>query len=57
MYSSELDYTGKRSEKLCKKNIILEQFNSKKEYVVFMNKIALRIKEMRDIDSYLLEKE
>ena len=55
-YSSLLDYLGKRSGKLCNKEIILGQFNNDVEqYSEFLEKNALYLKEKKEANKYLLE--
>ena len=57
MYSSELDYLGKRNGNMCKKEIILDQFNNTYEYEKFMNKVESYSKDRKNIDmqEYFLE--
>ena len=56
IYSSELDYLGKRNGKLCKKDIILGQFDgNKKKYEEFMNENALYLREKKELEKYVLE--
>ncbi len=55
MYSSELDYLGKRDDNLCKKDIILEQFRDKKDHKEFMDRTAAHLRGKKEIQKYLLE--
>jgi putative transposase len=55
MYSSFLDYTGKRSRGICDTSIILDQFKDKNEYQVFMRENALFMKDKKEDEKYLLE--
>ncbi|MEA1926292.1 MAG: transposase [Patescibacteria group bacterium] len=55
IYSSELDYTGKRNYNLCKKDIILKQFRNGKEYQEFMDKNATYLRGKKRMGEYLLE--
>lgn len=54
-YSSLHDYSGKRSDNLVRKNIILGQFKNIGEYKDFLRDNALYIKEKKEIDKYLFE--
>jgi len=59
-YCSALDYLGKRNGKLCKKEIILDQFASKSElssekYAQFLNANADYFRDKKELERYLLE--
>ena len=55
--SSWGEYTGDNNEKdgFCKKNIILEQFNNKKEYKRFAEELLVDIKKQREKEKELEE--
>lgn len=56
LYSSELDYVGKRNGTLCYKNSVLDQFgNSFVEYEKFLNKSEDYFKERKELEKYVLE--
>ena len=55
-YSSYLDYVGQRTGKLCKKDIILGQFdNNFLEYAKYIKDNALYLKEKKEMERYILE--
>ncbi|MEF3691503.1 MAG: transposase [Candidatus Moraniibacteriota bacterium] len=54
-YSSYPDYIGQRDGKMCNKEVILGQFKNQKEYVGFMEKTALYLKDKKELKRYLLE--
>lgn len=55
-YSSCPDFLGKRDGKLCRKEIILDQFNdSQNEYKKFLKDNAEYLREKKDLQKYLLE--
>jgi len=53
-YCSILDYLGKRKGTLCKKGIIINQFNDG-EYKNFLDKNSEHLKEKKDLARYYLE--
>jgi len=56
LYSSLLDYTGKRDRKLCDKEIILGQFNNNfGEYEKYLNDNTMYFKEKKEMEKYILE--
>ena len=55
-YSSYLDYVDKRAGKLCKKEIILAQFDHNfSEYEKYITDNALQLREKKEIEKYILE--
>ena len=54
-YSSLLDYLGKRKGGLCNKKIITKNFKSCADYRRFLDENALRMKEKKEDEKYLLE--
>lgn len=56
-YSSFLDYTGKRSRGICDSGVILDQFRERADYRKFMKKNALYMKEKKEMEKYLIEKD
>ena len=55
-YSSLLDYTGKRDNKLCNKEIILGQFdNDFDEYKKYLQANAEYFKDKKEMEKYILE--
>lgn len=55
MYSSFLDYTGKRSNGICNTSVILDQFKNKNEYREFIRENALHMKKKKEDEKFLLE--
>jgi REP element-mobilizing transposase RayT len=56
IYSSELDYIGKRNGNLCDREIILGQFNNDcKKYEEFMKENVLYLKNKKDLERLILE--
>jgi len=49
------EYIDKKNDKLCSKNIILDQFKNPKEYQDFAEKNAKAMKEKKEFDKLLIE--
>ena len=54
-YGSLHDYCGLRSGTLCKKDVILGQFENVEEYEKYMDVNALQFKEKKELEKYTLE--
>ncbi len=54
-YSSYLDYIGKRNEKLCFKDVILDKFKNPDDYKKFVEDSGELIKQRKEIKSLFLD--
>jgi putative transposase len=54
-FSSFQEYIGTRNNGICNTNVILNQFERKREYRDFMQENALYMKEKKEDEKYLLE--